>query len=235
MILFTAREFMNRLCELECHKTLYVLGGFGLPANIKNKTRVKNAQVYNRSNGRDKMIDGASSDTFFFDCIGMVKAVLWGWNGNTQANYGGASYGSNGVPDTNCEGMIKLCKDVSSDFHDIQEGEFLYMKGHCGIYMGDGIAIECTPKWDNKVQYSYVENLGCKYGKSRSWEKHGKLPWIEYATIETTKPLKYIAQSGDSISKLIKKGIITDKAKFIEINKLKYPYWLIKGKEYTLC
>ena len=234
MTLFTANEFVNELIEVERHKTLYVLGGFGLPATEKNKQRVKKAQSYNRTNGRNIMIDNASSDTFFFDCIGLVKAVLWGWYGDKTLNYGGATYASNGVPDTNCEGMIKLCHGVTSDFTHLEVGEFLYMKGHCGIYVGDGLAIECTPKWKNCVQYSYVANIGCNLGNCRVWDKHGKLPFIEYK--KETKPVevKYTAKSGDSISKLMKQGIITDKQAFIQKNGLKYPYWLYKGKEYKL-
>ena len=44
----------------------------------------------------------------------------------------------------------------------------------------------------------------------------------------------YVAKKGDSISALIKKGIIKDKATFIKDNKLSYPYWLYAGRTY-LC
>lgn len=233
MALFTSREFIDILMNMEQHETLYVLGGFGLIASPKNKTRVKNAQSFNRSADRAKMIDNASEDTWFFDCIGMVKAALWGWHGNASLSYGGAVYKSNGVPDTNCEGMIKLCHDVSKDFSNIEPGEFLYMKGHCGIYVGDGLCIECTPKWDNKIQYSYLGNIGCTAGHSRIWTSHGKLPWVEYLLIEK-QPTLYTAKRGDSISKLMKQGVITDKAAFIKANNLKYPYWLYEGRQYKL-
>lgn len=233
MTIYTSSEFCNRLMELEKHDTLYVLGGFGLPGTTKNKTRVKNAQSFNRTPERARMIDAATPETWFFDCVGMVKAVLWGWYGNGSLTYGGAVYKANGVPDTNCEGMIALCNDVSKDFSTILPGEFLYMKGHCGIYMGDGLAIECTPKWDNKVQYSYVGNVGCTSGHTRTWLKHGKLPWIEYNKT-VNKPNLYKAKSGDSIAKLMKQGIVKDKAKFIKDNNLSFPYWLYAGKEYKL-
>ena len=34
-----------------------------------------------------------------FDCVILIKAILWGWNGNKNHAHGGANYGSNGVYD----------------------------------------------------------------------------------------------------------------------------------------
>lgn len=45
------------------------------------------------------MINAASADTFGFDCVCLIKGVLWGWHGDKNAVYGGATYTSNGVPD----------------------------------------------------------------------------------------------------------------------------------------
>lgn len=48
--------------------------------------------------------------------------------------------------------MITVCKNVSTDFSRIEVGEAVWMEGHIGVYIGDGLAVECTPCWDNKVQ-----------------------------------------------------------------------------------
>ena len=118
---------------------------------------------------------------FGFDCVCLVKGILWGWNGDASKKYGGAVYQSNGVPDITEEQMINACSGVSSDFSSLVPGEFLWMQGHCGVYIGDGLAVECTPKWDNCVQITAVGNLGAKSGyNSRTWTKHGKLPYVEY-------------------------------------------------------
>lgn len=96
-----------------------------------------------------------------YDCVGLVKGVLW---------EGG--YATNGVPDISADVMIDRCKSVSSDFSSITVGEFVWLKGHCGIYIGEGKVVESTPAWSNGVQ---ITNLS-----ARNWKKHGRLPYIEY-------------------------------------------------------
>lgn len=172
----------------ENYKTLYVMGCFGAPMNAANKKRYTNNHEYNRRADRTKLINAASSDTFGFDCVCLIKGVLWGWCGDTSKNYGGAYYCSNGVPDLGTERMISVCKEVSTDFSDIEVGELLWMKGHVGLYIGSGLAVECTPSWQNKVQITAC-NRSIKGYKRRNWVKHGKLPYIEYkktASTETT-------------------------------------------------
>lgn len=112
---------------------------------------------------------------FGFDCVCLVKGILWGWNGDASKKYGGAVYQSNGVPDITEGQMINACNGVSSDFSKLVPGEFLWMQGHCGVYIGDGLAVECTPKWDNCVQITAVGNLGSKSGyNSRTMEQARK-------------------------------------------------------------
>ena len=108
-----------------------------------------------------------------FDCIGLIKAVLWGWDGDESKVYGGAVYASNGVPDLSADAMIGRCTDVSSNMTNIEVGEFLWMKGHCGVYIGNSKVVESSPKWANGVQITALT--------ARNWLKHGKLPWIEYS------------------------------------------------------
>ena len=167
----------------ENYKTLYVMGCFGAPMNAANKKRYTQNHEYNRRADRTKLINAASSDTFGFDCVCLIKGVLWGWCGDTSKNYGGAYYCSNGVPDLGTERMISVCKEVSTDFSDIEVGELLWMKGHVGLYIGSGLAVECTPSWANKVQITAC-NRSVKGYKRRNWVKHGKLPYIDYVKEE---------------------------------------------------
>lgn len=153
-------------------KTLYVMGCFGAPMTAANKIRYTNNQDYNRKTSRAAMIKSASADTFGFDCVGLIKGVLWGWNGDAERLYGGADYASNGVPDVNADTMIARCKDVSTDFPNIEVGEAVWIPGHIGVYIGDGKVVECTPQWRNGVQIT----------SKRKWQKHGKLPYIIYSS-----------------------------------------------------
>lgn len=166
------------------YKTLYIKGCFGSPMTAKNKERYKKNNVYNTRAARKKMIDAATADTFGFDCVCLIKGLLWGWSGNTAKTYGGASYKSNGVPDIGADSIIKVCNGISNDFSDIAVGELLWKSGHVGIYIGDGLAVECTPSWKNNVQITAVQNIGKKSGyNSRTWTKHGKLPYVTYEQI----------------------------------------------------
>ncbi len=148
---------------------------FGAPMTDSNKKRYCQNNDYNRNPDRAAMINAASSDTFGFDCVCLIKGILWGWNGDTSRTYGGATYASNGVPDIGADTMIKKCENVSSSGWDkMLPGEVVWMEGHIGIYIGNGLAVECTPKWDNKVQITAVGNIGDKKGyHTRTWTKHG--------------------------------------------------------------
>lgn len=170
------------------YKSLYVMGCFGWPMNDYNKQRAKAEYVYNSN--KAAAIDAASADTFGFDCVNLIKALLWGWNGDVNAPYGGVVYQSNGVPDINDDMMIRECKDVTTDFSSIQTGEVVWMQGHIGVYVGDGLVVECTPIWKDGVQVTVLLNKGWQPGNGRYWTSHGKLPWISYgAEQEEEKPV----------------------------------------------
>ena len=186
----TAAAFVAKAIDAaKNHKTLYVMGCFGAPMTDYNKTRYCNNNDYNRQAGRTAMIKAASSDTFGFDCVCLIKGLLWGWNGDKSKIYGGASYTSNGVPDIGADTMIAVCSGVSTNFSNIVPGEAVWKSGHIGIYIGDGLAVECTPAWANKVQITAVANIGSKNGyNARTWTKHGKLPYIDYSVTTTPEP-----------------------------------------------
>lgn len=166
------------------HKTIYVLGSFGWPMSYENRQRALNAYAFNAKLERSLVIRAATNDTFGFDCICLIKALLWGWCGDESRAYGGAGYCTNNVPDLDEAAMLGVCKDVNDDFSGIMIGEYLWTDGHCGIYVGDGKAVECTYRWSDGVQETSVYNItgdnGCK---GRFWKKHGKLPYLSYEEV----------------------------------------------------
>lgn len=179
-----SKAFVDALVNIAKNfKTLYVMGAFGAPLNSGNKTRYCNNHQYNRAPARTAMIKAATSDTFGFDCVCLIKGVLWGWTGDPSKVYGGAAYASNGVPDIGANEMIRRCPGATSaGWSDMVPGEAVWMDGHIGVYIGDGLAVECTPKWENKVQITAVGNIGPKAGyKTRTWTKHGRLPYVDYS------------------------------------------------------
>lgn len=181
-----ASEFVTKLVNIaNNYKTLYVMGCFGAPMTASNKKRYTSNHDYNMKTARTKLINAATTDTFGFDCVCLIKSVLWGWNGDKTKTYGGAKYKSNGVPDISADGMISVCSDISTDFSNVEVGEAVWTNGHIGVYIGDGLAVECTPAWKNKVQ---ITACNCKKSgyNTRQWKKHGKLPYIEYDVVAKT-------------------------------------------------
>lgn len=78
--------------------------------------------------------------------------------------------------------MIGRCSNVSTNFSNVQVGELLWCEGHVGIYIGQGLAVECTPRFKGGVQITAVGNIAAKPGyNTRTWERHGKLPYIDYS------------------------------------------------------
>lgn len=186
--MMTARELVRRCVDVaEHYRTLYVMGCFGAPMTAANKKRYTRNHEYNKAAARTRMIHAATADTFGFDCVNLIKGVLWGWEGDLNAQYGGARYGSNGVPDVSADGMIRLCRGVTGDFRDIVPGAAVWMPGHIGLYIGEGLAVECTPKWANGVQITAVGNMGNQAGyNTRIWKKWGVLPYVRYEEGEET-------------------------------------------------
>ena len=99
-----ASEFIKKLQDIVDHyKTLYVMGCFGAPLTGGNVSRYCQNHSYNKQAARTAMIKAAANQNppvFGFDCVCMIKGVLWGWNGDASKTYGGASYASGGVPDS---------------------------------------------------------------------------------------------------------------------------------------
>lgn len=165
----------------ENYKTAYVWGAFGLVANAANMQRMINQ--YSKNNNYLEKARQIYGNGYFFDCVGLIKGILWGWCGNAAKTYGGATYTANGVPDVSADQMITYCKDVSTDFKNIEIGEVVWLSGHISIYIGGGKVVEATPDWSGGVQISDISTSGkrTKNGVGTAvWKKHGKLPYITY-------------------------------------------------------
>ncbi len=179
----TAAQFA-RMCKdtAQNYQTLYVMGCFGAPLVGRNVSRYCENHEYNRQPHRQEKIRQAADrkpPVFGFDCVCFIKGLLWGWNGDGDAVYGGAQYKAGGVPDIGTEQMIARCLEVTEDFDRIQIGEAVWLPGHIGIYVGDGLVVECSPKWDDCVQITACNRDIPGYHR-RDWVKHGKLPYVSY-------------------------------------------------------
>lgn len=235
--IITNQELCNKLIDIaKNYKTLYVMGCFGAPMIQKNKDRYCKNNAYNKQPERQKMIKNASSDTFGFDCVNLIKGVCDGWNGNLNHIYGGTNYGKP-LPDITIAEMTgkKYATGNSNDFRNVEKGELLYIgTGHIGVYIGDGLAVECTPAWENKVQITAVGNIGTKDGyKTRNWDAHCKALFIDYIQ-EPVEP-----QTGKTIDELAQEVIDgkwgNNPERKTRLEKAGYDYRLVQNKVNELC
>ena len=215
----TNKEFVNKLLDIrKNYKTAYAKGTFGQKATdgfIEQK-KLQYPSWYTKA--RASYLKSLSDDTRLFDCCGLIKGVLWG--------FPNLVYTSNGVPEMDDSGVWKACVQ-SKDFKNIQEGEILWIKGHVGIYIGNGKAIECTNQWSGNVQITAVTNIGKISGlNQRKWTGHGKLKYISYeeaapkvpeTQTETPKTSIYYVKKGDTLTKIAKANNMT-LAKLVSLN-----------------
>lgn len=227
--MITNFEFKEKLLFAEKQKTVYANGMFGQV--ITEDTIVQKARQLPKwyTNERQKMLRSLVGKGYFgFDCICLIKGVLWGWNGNQKDTNGGAKYCSNGVPDVTEYSMLNKCSEISSDFSKIEIGEYLWTDGHCGVYIGDGLAVECTPKWDNGVQITAVHNIAEKQGyNGRTWRRHGKLPYVQYIV----EPKKEEAKKESANKVTVELSMLKKGAKGEEVKTLQT---LLKSKSYNI-
>lgn len=110
---------------------------------------------------------------YAYDCAGLIKSYFMSDYGNKKVNYI-VSY------DKDAYGITVGTASEKGDISTLpeEEGVLLYMKGHCGVYIGDGKVIECTS--NQKIS-------GIKYGKvcisnlsARPWKTWTKSKWLSY-------------------------------------------------------
>ena len=186
----TQDDFINGLYVALSCKTLYVKGGFGLTLSASGKKRAIASYDYNKK--RADKINAMPSDSFGFDCCGLIKGVIGGFSGNKNKVYGGAVYnkdntlGTDRIPDYDETRLFNTCNNITKckkvDMPNIPVGAMLWMTGHCGVYVGEGWVIESTPAGADGVQKTRYVN--------RNWMKWGLLPYVEYE--EISKPIKII-------------------------------------------
>lgn len=203
----TAKELAEKAVDIaKNHNTVYMWGVFGAPVSesvIAGKTKQYPSWYTSAKQASFRKLIGKGY--FGFDCVCLIKGILWGWNGDSSKSYGGAKYASNGVPDIGADTMISKCSGVSTTgWENMEVGEALWCKGHIGLYIGDGLAVECTPAWANKVQITAVKNIGTKTGyNARKWTKHGRLPYVTYdgtvSPVTTPNSTAPVAPSNESL------------------------------------
>ena len=178
--------FISGLEKAENANTCYLMGGFGC------RLKSSGGDWYNKEYGWNKnnaSIIQAHMDTmpvtFGFDCVCLIKGVLWGFNALPTKAYGGAVYQSNGVPDMTIAKLAASCPDFSTDWSkDPEVGEIVFYDAnysHVGVYVENGEVIESTPAWKCGVQRTLLpDRLNPKKLPVRKWWAHGHTSYVDY-------------------------------------------------------
>ena len=189
----TATEFAARARAVATDvKTVYMKGAFGAPVSEAILDRLSRLYPSWYTESRQKQLRALiGSGTFGFDCVCFLKGLLWGWRGETDSLYGGAVYASAGMPDLSVPALIKTLEQVSSDPDTVQVGEVVYLPGHVGVYVGDGLVAECTTSFTSGVLLSAYHKRIAGY-PTRVWQGHGRLPQLSYSRPEVALSLPHL-------------------------------------------
>lgn len=155
------------------------------------------------------------------DCSGFIKGILWGYPTNGK-------YQSNGIPDINADTMISRCSNVSTNFNNIEVGEVVWVKGHIGVYIGNGVVLEATSKWASKLQKTALLNQKAIKGlNGRVWSKHGKLPYLSY---DKGYSNVYVVKVGDNLTQIAKEHKTTVE-ELVTLNNIKNKNLIYVGQK----
>lgn len=170
-----SRQFIATLKKIATeYRTKYMWGGIGGPITQTYITDRANQYPRYYSPTYIKQLQATIGKGYFgFDCIGVIKAILWGWSGDASKYWGGITYLSNGVPDVGADWTDKMLLDRSTDMSTVKVGDAVCFPGHIGVYIGDGKVVEATTNFGGGVVISQLAGRG--------WKSHGRLPWVDYS------------------------------------------------------
>ena len=144
----------------------YVYGTFGLPlteTTLDNKVR----QYPNEVGENEQLIREHWLGRRTVDCMGLIKSYMW-----YDPEDNNITYNAGGMPDIGCDTLFEQAT-VRGTIDTIPEvkGLAVYAKGHIGIYIGDGYAIDAQ---------STTEGVTKTKINTRKWTHWCKIPYVDY-------------------------------------------------------
>lgn len=147
-------------------------------------SKAKQYPEHYKSNRMRKYNSDIARQVFVGDCVnGAVKGAIW-----TDLGTHPIRYKSHGCPDTNADGMYNICAQACQhggiDTLPDKPGILLHKKGHVGVTIGDGEAVEFRG-------FAY----GCVITKInvREWKEWAAIPWVDYsASAEDVEPARHV-------------------------------------------
>lgn len=144
----------------------YVYGTFGYP--LGESLLADKVDQYPREVGQEEVfIREHWLGRRTVDCMGLIKSYMWY---DPQKN--SISYNAGGMPDLGCDRLFEEASVKGTiDTLPEKKGVAVYAKGHIGIYIGGGYAIDARSTRDGVVKTKI---------SSRKWTHWFEIPYIEY-------------------------------------------------------
>lgn len=171
---YTAKGLVEYCKQALNWNTVYMWGGLmkTVTQSFIDYKKKQYPAYYNDS--RVALLKSKIGNYYGCDCVGLIKSYLFG--GINSPKY-------KAKQDTNTRGMFSISKTKGTiGTLPEQQGLILYMKGHVGVYIGNGECIECTlGKYGDGVVKTKVVGRG--------WTHWLQLPWLDYNDgVEPVKP-----------------------------------------------
>ena len=103
------------------------------------------------------------------DCVGLIKGYFWTENIDDTS----PKYQSNGFPDVSADMLFNRCELKGYTMASMPEkaGVAVFLKGHVGVYIGDGWVVEARGHAWGVVKTRL---------NARPWTKWGFIPGLQY-------------------------------------------------------
>lgn len=215
----------------------YMWGDYG--RTITNTTIEQKAKQYPTRYSANRIAELKKCTNGYWigcDCAGLIKWCLWTDKGTHDIRY-------NSKTDRNTGGLWN-CATKRGTIDTLPEvpGIILYKTGHVGVYIGNGMAVECTLG-------SYGDGIVQSKVKGRGWTHWLTIPEIDYDfesadtnntlpkvgdTVEYSGTVHYT--SANSTKARSCKGGKAKVTQIYQLGKSKHPYHLvyIKGSGATV-
>ena len=170
----TNLDFVNYLKTLLNRNTVYMWDGYG--TLVTNDFIKQKASIYPRyySKKTIKLLKTLVNKNYYsYDCAGMIKSYWMSDLGTKEVVY------NHEYDKDSYEITIEIASDMGSlkSMPEIK-GLFLYMKGHCGVYIGSGQVIECTS--NETISHKDGGGVCVTSLKERPWSTWTKCKWLNY-------------------------------------------------------
>lgn len=196
--------FLTNLYKAYTSNNTYVNGAFGVVLKDKQLERYLTMNDYNKEHAETIKNRAANFPCFGFDCIGLIKALVWGWNGDAEKTYGGAIYESGEIEDMSLSKFFTTyCSNITyitTDTYPIHVGSLLWTSGHIAIYLGGGVAIEATRHGDAKIRFCHVKGMDCinkSFLPEREFDAFGDFKLLDSCKIWTWDITYNYMKTGD--------------------------------------